>query len=166
MHGAGYDARLEMDGWALPGYDDSLWALADTGAEYGHIPEPHPGVPVLEHGRNPFRSLRMLDKDSAILDFGVCFSGVVRLTVSGVPGAQIDILHAEQLKDGDLYLRGNRSARAHDQYVLRGGAEEVFQPEFTYHGFRYARISGLKNVRLIRAEGVSIGKRTAGRDAF
>lgn len=157
LHGAGYDARLEKEDWTCPDYDDSGWARVDTGSEYNHIPEAHPGVPVVEHARYPVQSLWALDEDSAVLDFGVCFSGVVRIVVSGERGARIDMLHAEQLKDGDLYLRGNRSARAHDQYILRGGAEEVFQPEFTCHGFRYAKVSGLKNARIIRAEGVAIG---------
>jgi alpha-L-rhamnosidase len=157
MHGAGYDARLEKKDWACPVYDDSDWEPVDTGAEYTHTPEAHPGVPVVEHGRHPVRNVLKLDEDSVILDFGVCFSGVLSITVSGEPGACVDILHAEQLKDGDLYLRANRSAQAHDQYILRGGAEEVFQPEFTYHAFRFAKVSGLKNASLIHAEGVSIG---------
>ncbi len=157
LHGAGYDARLEREGWTLPGYDDSSWARADTGAEYDHAPSPHPGVPVVEHARHPVQNVLPVDGDSVILDFGVCFSGVVSLTVSGAPGARIDILHAEQLKDGQLYLRGNRSSQAHDLYVLRGGGEEQFQPEFIYHGFRYALVSGLKNARLILVEGVAIG---------
>ncbi len=166
MHGAGYDARLEREGWTLPGYDDGGWASVDTGAAYGHVPEPHPGVPVVEHERIPVAERLAADEDSVILDFGVCFSGVVRITVSGEVGAEIGILHAEQLKDGELYLRGNRSAEAHDRYILRGGAEENFQPEFTYHGFRYAKVSGLKRARLIRAEGVAIGSHLPGETIF
>ena len=166
MHGAGYDARLEKEGWTLPGYDDGGWAAADTGAEYDHAPEAHPGVPVVEHARHPVQSVLPLDEDSVILDFGICFSGVVCVTVAGDAGAQIDILHAEQMKDGELYLRGNRSARAHDRYVLRGQGEETFQPEFTYHGFRYAKVSGLQNARLILAEGRGHRQRTPRRNAF
>lgn len=166
LHGTGYDARFEKEGWTLPGYDDSAWAKADTGAEYGHIPEAHPGVPVVEHARHMVRNVRVVDEDSVILDFGVCFSGVVCLTVSGAPGTRLDILHAEELKDEALYLRGNRSARVHDMYILKGGKEERFQPEFTCHGFRYAKISGLKNARLIYVEGVAIGSELPGETLF
>jgi alpha-L-rhamnosidase len=31
-----------------------------------------------------------------------------------------------------------------DIFVRRGGAEEVFRPGFTWHGFRYVQIEGLK----------------------
>lgn len=157
MHGAGYDATLEPDGWMKPGYAGS-WQPVSTGAEYPHIPCAHPGVPIVEHARYaPAKTVR-LSEDEILVDFGRCFAGVVCVRVRGPRGTRIDMYHAEELtRDGRaLYLRGNRSAQAHDCYVLRGGGEERFQPEFTYHGFRYAHIQGLKNVELLSVEGVAI----------
>ena len=158
MHGAGYDATLEPEGWKLPGYDDAAWRPADTGAEYDHMPEMHPGVPIVEHARYAPREIRWRNEDEAIVDFGRCFAGVICAKLRGPRGARVDFFHAEELtEDGeDLYEYGNRSARCHDCCVLSGGGEEIFQPEFTYHGFRYARVRGLSKVELLSIEGVAI----------
>lgn len=39
-----------------------------------------------------------------------------------------------------------------DTYVLKGDGEEVYQPRFTYHGFRYVSVEG--GVRDLREEDV------------
>jgi len=166
MHGEGYDASREQKGWADPGFDDSLWRPADTGAEFSHVPSAHPGVPIIEHERIPAASIRQLPEGQAIIDFGQCFAGVVSLTLIGPAGARIDIRHAEELQDGGLYLRGNRSAQAHDCYILKGQGVEVFSPRFTYHGFRYAQVSGLSGVTLLSAQGIALGSFLPGKTAF
>ena len=158
MHGAGYDATLEPVGWRLPGYDDGGWHPVETGAEYDHIPEMHPGVPIVEHDRIAPKDIRRLNENEAIVDFGKCFSGVIRVRVKGPRGARIDLYHAEELErdGGELHYFGNRSAQAHDCYILSGEGEETFQPEFTYHGFRYAHVYGLGKAELLSIEGVAI----------
>ncbi|MEV0900795.1 family 78 glycoside hydrolase catalytic domain [Actinoplanes sp. NPDC049802] len=78
-----------------------------------------------------------------IADFGQNLVGRVRLTVRGArPGQRIVLRHAEVLDgDGELYVENLRRAAATDTYVARGGTE-VFEPRFTFHGFRYAEITG------------------------
>jgi hypothetical protein len=51
---------------------------------------------------------------------------------------------AEMLNaNGSVYTANLRSARATDTYVLKGGGEEVWEPRFTFHGFRYVQVTGL-----------------------
>jgi alpha-L-rhamnosidase len=69
-------------------------------------------------------------------------SGWLRLAVSGPAGTAIEMRHAEVLENGRLALRPNRTANAHDVYVLSGEGEEIWEPRFTYHGFRYAEVTG------------------------
>jgi alpha-L-rhamnosidase len=77
-----------------------------------------------------------------IVDFGQNLVGRVRLHLHGAePGRRIVLRHAEVLADGELYVDNLRRARATDTYVPAGG-EEVFEPQFTFHGFRYAEITG------------------------
>ena len=161
LHGSGYDARLEEDGWNEPGFDDSTWKKVQTGAEQDVPIFPHPGVPVEEGEPIPLASCRPSEKNTWILDFGRCFSGVVRLDVTGERGASVEIEHAEELKrDGEgLYTEGNRSALSRDRYVLRGTGREVFQPAFTYHGFRYACVKITGNAAFLCAEGIPISSR-------
>ena len=158
MHGAGYDATLEPAGWREAGYDDTNWHPVETGAEYDHVPEAHPGVPIVAHERIRPASIKSLNSNEIIVDFGKCFSGVIRVRVKGRRGARLDLYHAEELeRDGsELHYFGNRSAEAHDVYILAGEGEETFQPEFTYHGFRYAHVCGLEEVELLGIEGVAI----------
>ena len=43
-----------------------------------------------------------------------------------------------------MMLENYRDATSTDVYICRGG-EEVFQPKFTFHGYRYIEISGVEH---------------------
>ncbi|MET0315513.1 MAG: family 78 glycoside hydrolase catalytic domain, partial [Rhodococcus fascians] len=77
-----------------------------------------------------------------IVDFGRNIVGWTRLRVSGARGTEIELRHAEVLEGGELGSRPLRTARATDRYVIGGSGEEVWEPAFTYHGFRYVEVSG------------------------
>lgn len=161
MHGSGFDANREPVGFDKIDYDDRAWAQVDTGAEYDFIPSANPGVPLVEHGRYPAQFER-ISADTWRVDCGRCFSGVLNIRLRGEKGARIDICHAEERdrESGELYLRGNRSAQAHDSYILSGSDEERFEPDFTYHGFRYADIVAQGRVEILSVEGVAISSET------
>jgi len=77
-------------------------------------------------------------------DLGQNMVGWVRLRVSGQPGQQLTVRHGEMLNpDGTVYSANLRSASSTDVYYLRGGGEEVLEPSFTFHGFRYVEVRGL-----------------------
>jgi alpha-L-rhamnosidase len=79
-----------------------------------------------------------------LVDFGQNLVGRVALTVRGAAAGHRTVLrHAEVLDEaGDLHLANLRRAQATDTYVSAGGATEVFEPRFTFHGFRYAEVNG------------------------
>jgi alpha-L-rhamnosidase len=76
-----------------------------------------------------------------LVDFGQNLVGWLRFTVQGEAGQTITLRHAEVLEDGELGVRRLRSAKATDTFILSGG-EDFFKPAKTFHGFRYAEISG------------------------
>jgi alpha-L-rhamnosidase len=81
--------------------------------------------------------------DRFVIDFGQNLVGRVRLTLPGMPGGRrITVRHAEVLEDGELYVANLRRAAATDTYLTAGGDTEVFEPRFTFHGFRYAEVTG------------------------
>ncbi|HJQ44796.1 MAG TPA: glycoside hydrolase family 78 protein [Amycolatopsis sp.] len=86
-----------------------------------------------------------------LVDFGQNVVGWVRLRVAGP--AEITVRHAEVLEHGELGTRPLRSAKAADAYVLPAG-EHTVEPCFTFHGFRYAEITGAAD---FRAEAVVVG---------
>jgi len=78
-----------------------------------------------------------------LVDFGQNLVGWVRLRVGGgATGDEITVRHAEVLEDGELGIRPLRTAKATDSYVLAGPGEVTLEPELTFHGFRYAEITG------------------------
>lgn len=104
--------------------------------------------------REPVRVIRSIDPLSTrevdgklLVDFGQNFAGRVRLRLRSVsPGDAVVIRHGEVLDAGGrLYTENLRSAEATDIVIASGvdGLDEVFQPRFTFHGFRYIEIDGL-----------------------
>ena len=85
-----------------------------------------------------------------VFDFGQNVAGWCRLRVSGQAGMVITLKHNEVLNpDGTVYMdnlhAGHFSTgdRQIVRYTCRGGGEEVFEPHFTYQGFRYVEVGGL-----------------------
>ncbi|SEF83157.1 alpha-L-rhamnosidase [Nonomuraea solani] len=143
LMGEWYDARLEHDGWDLPGFDDSSWAPARV-EDTGHgvlVPSTAEPVRVTED----LAPVARHESDGrTIVDLGQNFAGRVRLTMRGATrGARVTLRHGEALTDdGGLYTANLRSAEATDHYVAAGRPEETFEPRFTVHGFRYVEITG------------------------
>ena len=142
--GETYDARGEHTGWTTPGYDDSGWtpvALADPPAAVLVAPVDEPVRRTAEI--QPIAILRTPAGQTAF-DLGQNITGWVRLRVRGAAGTTIVLRHAEVLdKDGNVYFGNLRNAAQTDRYTLKGGGEEIYEPHFTYHGFRYVTVEGL-----------------------
>src|SRR5690606_36607649 len=79
-----------------------------------------------------------------ILDFGQNLVGRLRIRVRGERGTTIRIRHAEVLEGDELGVRTLRFAEAADEYTLAGSSVEEWAPRFTFHGFRYAQITGIE----------------------
>lgn len=83
-------------------------------------------------------------RGETVVDFGRNIAGVVEMTASGNLGDRIELQHAEEL-DGEGNFFFNLMGQNKDQrdiFILRGGEEETFLPRFTYHGFRYVKVTG------------------------
>jgi alpha-L-rhamnosidase len=141
--GETYDARLEKPGWSAPGYDATSWRgvrVLDS-PQAMLIAPAGPPVRRIEEIR-PVKILRTPAGDT-VVDMGQNMVGWVRLKVAGPAGATVTLRHAEMLdKDANFYTANLRSAKQTDRYTLRGGGEEIFEPHFTFHGFRYVAVDG------------------------
>ncbi|HSV85252.1 MAG TPA: glycoside hydrolase family 78 protein [Levilinea sp.] len=140
--GEAYDARLELGNWALPGFDDRSWhgvrrverdtntLLAASGPPVRRIEELAPVAIITS------------PSGKTLVDFGQNLVGWLRIIVRSVRGQEITLRHAEVLEGGELCTRPLRTAKATDVYISKGEALEVWEPRFTFHGFRYAEVSG------------------------
>jgi alpha-L-rhamnosidase len=144
------DARLIQPGWDAahftPPAGDKAWkpveirtpdfsSIALDGQDFQPIrvertltpkavTEPKPGVYLYDMGQN--------------------FSGVERLRLQGPAGTDVQVRTGEVLNpDGTLYTENLRTAKSTDHFMLAGKGVEEFQPQFTFHGFRYLELSGL-----------------------
>ena len=74
-------------------------------------------------------------------------------------GQSVVIEHAEMLdEDGTLYMAPLRGVKARDEFISSGREynNEYFSPAFTYHGFRYAQISGYEDFSAEDIEAVAL----------
>lgn len=141
--GEEYDARKEFPGWDKPGFDDSDWqpariVSAPDDCLCGMRQEPT----CVTQEIKPV-AVTELRPGVYIFDMGQNMVGWCKIRVRGPAGTRITLRHAETLQsDGELFTNNLRSARATDVYILKGRGEEVWQPRFTLHGFRYVEMSG------------------------
>jgi len=141
-----YDAQLEQSGWSTTGFNDNAWKNAQT-IEYSKSMLVAPqGVAVKAIQEiTPIKSITT-PKNETVFDMGQNMVGWVRLKVKGNKGDTITLKFAEVLnKAGNFYTDNLRSAKSTDIYILKGNEEEVFEPFFTFHGFRFVKIEGLRN---------------------
>jgi len=134
-----YDARKELTGWSEAAYDDSAWTPVQTGPARDIILDAidYPGVRQTDECKP--RGL-----ESHRYDMGQNFSGRIRIRVKAPRDTSLTFRYAEILNpDGSLYTENLRSARATDTYICKGGGEEIWEPGFTFHGFRYVEVEGL-----------------------
>jgi alpha-L-rhamnosidase len=157
-NGETYDARLEKTGWSDAGYDDKDWkgvSVVETIKAKVVAPAGPPVKPVEEV--KPVRVIKT-PAGETVLDMGQNMVGWVRFRVAAPGGTEITLRHAEVLdKDGNFYTANLRSAKQTIRYTAKGQGVEVFEPHFTFQGFRYVAVSGWPGeVRLENFTGVVV----------
>ena len=141
--GETYDARLEKDGWTTAAYDDGGWeGVRVVGHDMTNL--------IAQEGPDVRRIQTLRPKDifttpagDLVVDIGQNLVGWIRIRAEGEPGTDITLRHAEVLdKHGNFYTDNLRAADQTTRYILKGGGEEVFEPHFTFQGFRYVAVDG------------------------
>ncbi|GAA1433106.1 glycoside hydrolase family 78 protein [Microlunatus lacustris] len=135
------DARRYSDAWLQPGFAGEGWTGVHTGELDRTTLTPYIGPPVRRQAElAPVRTWTS-PAGRTLVDFGQNLVGWVRVRVTGPAGTEVTLRHAEVLEHDELGVRPLRSALATDRFIL-SGADDVFEPTFTFHGFRYAEVQG------------------------
>lgn len=149
-----YDARRELPGWNLPGYDTAGWTPA--------LPADAPKGALCECRAEPIRRYETLSPVSVtpcdggfLYDFGRNTAGICHLHLTdATPGQTVVIKFCERLRDGkfdqsNLY---NQPVEKYPfyftdfsrvEYHARGG-DELYEPSFAWFGYRYAFVLGVR----------------------
>ncbi len=143
--GETYDARREQPGWTEAGFDDGDWdpaveATPPLGTLRAEMQEPVRVIDTVEAV-----ALDEVAPGVYVYDFGQIQSGWVRLRVRGGPGTEVTLTYGERrADDGTVDVeQGLVDAQLQtDTYLLRGDAEETWEPRFSVKGFRYVQVEG------------------------
>jgi alpha-L-rhamnosidase len=148
--GESYDARQEINGWCDAGTLCQDWMKAVL--VKNNIPPrliPQTIEPI--RTKQLLKAVKMWQDTTGnwIFDFGVNIGGIPRLKVKQPVGTHLAIRISEEIKvNGNLDFTTmgwiHHGKIFTDEYICKGGGEEQWSPRFTYHGFRYAELSGLK----------------------
>jgi len=142
-NGETYDARKEMPGWSVAGFNDSNWQKVSITDQSKKILIAPQGVVVKAIQEIKPVKVFTTPKGETVFDMGQNMVGWVKLRVQGKSGDQVILKFAEVLdKEGNFYTDNLRAAKATDNFILKGDGEEVFEPHFTFHGFRFVKIEG------------------------
>jgi len=150
LMGEVFDAREAQSpawrGWDSFGFDDSRWGPVDVGTELTPVVQSHPAQPVRAFAELKPRTIKEPKPGAYVFDLGQNFAGNIRLKVTGEPGRKITVRYAERLNpDGTIYTTNLREARVTDTYICSGEGGETWTPRFTFHGFQYVELTGLKS---------------------
>jgi len=170
-----YDARLEKPGWDTPSYKESPleWAGAQRLESPGGVLRAQMLEPIKIVETVTPVEINNPKPGIYVYDIGQNIAGWCRLTVEGPKGARVALRFAEILyEDGTVNQENLRSAQATETYILKGEGREVYEPRFTYHGFRYVQMTGFPGIpklenlqgRVVRSAVEPVGSFTCSND--
>ncbi len=141
--GEKYDARLELENWSKPDYDDASWKSVNQVAYsmenlVGQYGEPVRCIKELE----PVAVITTPLGES-VLDMGQVMAGQLEITLNAPAGITIKLEHSEVLDERGNYYNNiiGVNKEQTDYYITKEG-DQTYRPLFSYHGFRYVRITG------------------------
>ncbi len=145
-----YNSNLEITNWNRAGFTDNDWKPVKFADVYPPEMKEEYLEPIRRMGSlSATRILEPSDK-KWVFDFGQNFAGWVRLKVMGKKGQKITLRFSEEVDESNNINPSSTGVLATkyvqtDQYICKGAAIEIWEPRFTYHGFRYVEVTGLDN---------------------
>lgn len=145
--GETYDARMYQGEPSLAEYDDTEWLPVKTHEIDKPLPEAQISPLAKVFCEVPAQRVFTAPNGDTIVDFGQNLAGTLRVRIHETSGTEITFEHGENLdRDGNFFYIFSGTSRAQkDTYICGSEKEEIFEPKFTYHGFRYVRVTGGKS---------------------
>jgi len=142
--GESQDARFTQPGWNTAAFDAAAWKNVQS-IEPKPVAIEAQDYPAIRVERTvAAKSVAEPKPGMYVFDFGQNLAGVERLRVTGPKGTDVKLRFAEIVNaDGTIYTDNLRTAKVTDHFILSGKGVEEFTPQFTFHGFRYAELTGL-----------------------
>jgi len=157
-----YDARKEIPGWDVTGFDDTNWqASVINDGPGGHLQKAF-FPPVQSIGMIKPVSISSPAEGIYVTDMGRNFTGLYRIKLKGMPGDTVTFRFGERLyENGELNPmttvcgqikragQGGPGAPAiawqTDSYIFGENGDTWYRPTFTFHTYRYMEITGIEH---------------------
>lgn len=138
-----YNGTLELNNWDKVGFNDNNWQrVVEENYSKGNIVSSI-GEPVKRIQEIEAIKKIITPKNELVFDFGQNLVGRVKIQLKGIKNDTLTIYHAEVLdSDGNFYNQNLRSAKQKVQYVFKNNNEVIYEPFFTFQGFRYIKVEG------------------------
>ena len=142
---------------------DGLLVRTDLLAEgtAGRSWNPASVISVPEHEANPQvvelnriretilpKNIKPLAKDTFLVDMGKSLTGWTEIYFPKLQKSQEIVLEYSDHLDGNGKFFNQQQT---DRYIASGDGNEVFRNKFNYHGYRYIRISNLKEIPVAKS---------------
>jgi len=139
-----HDARKEVHGFGKPGLNKTEWKRVIIEAYGLNELCAYFGEPVRRVQEFTPKKVLTTPKGETVIDLGQNIAGCMKMHVQGSRGAVITLEHSEVLDEKGNFLMNiaGTNKQQRDTFILKGEGIEVFEPVFTYHGFRYVRVTG------------------------
>ena len=143
--GETYDARKEIIGWQSNDFDDSGWTyVVAEKNDRNLVPQINQPVRIIE--TLACKNITKTKKGYWLFDVGENIAGWCMINPAGKPGDKIILRHGEILDNkGELYTDNLGAAIQTDTIILGPSGMLQYEPRFTYHGFRYVEVQGLRS---------------------
>nr|WP_319267725.1 glycoside hydrolase family 78 protein [uncultured Draconibacterium sp.] len=146
-NGETYDARLELTGWTSTGYNADGWNTAEEVDASKDVLIAPQGVSVKAVEEIKPIEFITTPKGEMVYDMGQNMVGWIRIKMKGKAGQKVQLKFAEVLdKEGNFYTANLRAAECTDTYIFGEDGEAVYEPKFTFHGFRYLQLIGFDEI--------------------
>ncbi len=139
--GEDFNATLEQPGWDGPSFNDRSWK---TVVSLDGPPELHSQTAAPIKIFQNFTPARITQIRAGVwlYDFGQNASGIPHLAVKGKKAAVVRLWPAELLNKNGSITTEPIGSPVYFDYTLKGEGVEIWQPQFTYYGFRYVQVEG------------------------
>ena len=138
--GEDYDATLEQKNWSSAGFDDSKWNVPLLTNDSVNLLFPEEDYPLKVMETFPVKVIKTSKTGRTIYDFGQNASGIISMKLKGNKGAQIRVQPDELINEEGNVTQRSGGGPYEWNYTLNGNEVEIWQPRFTYYGFRYADV--------------------------
>ena len=182
--GVAYDARKEIKGWNIPGFNDELWTPAKIGKNPGGQLQKAFFPPVQVTQEITPVEISSPEPGIYVVDMGVNFTGTYKIKLPGNTGDTISFRFGERIYDdgklnpmttviGQIKRKGVGGPGAPDiawqtdSYIIGDNANAWYSPEFTYHTYRFMEIAGLdRKPQISDIKGLAIHTNVVNNNSF